>query len=67
MENGIVKHIKDSGHKETPYNQLRRYGILHKEYLKGYSDSLYEEMIIKGCLYVHCLEVQDRAEKMMDT
>ncbi|MBO4510313.1 MAG: TnpV protein [Lachnospiraceae bacterium] len=66
MDVSIVKHLKDPEHKVTPVNQLGRFGMLHKEYLKGYSDSLYEKMILQGNLYVHCLEVQERAEEMMD-
>jgi hypothetical protein len=45
---------------------LKRYGMLHKKYLKEHRPILYNELALTGELFPHCLEVEDAAQARLD-
>lgn len=49
-----------------PEGELRKYGLMRKDYLKNSRGGTYQAMILKGTLKKHCLEIQKQAEERFE-
>ncbi len=49
-----------------PEEELTRFGLMRKNFLKEHRGGIYQGMILTGELKAHCLEVQRQAEERMD-
>lgn len=49
-----------------PGGELRKFGLMRKQYLKEYKSGIYQGMILSGKLKDHLLMVQEQAELQFD-
>ena len=49
-----------------PDGELRKFGLMRKQYLKEYKSGIYQGMILSGKLKEHLLMVQEQAELQFD-
>ena len=49
-----------------PEGELRKYGLMRKNYLKEHRRGVYSGMLMTGELKAHCLEIQWQTEDRMD-
>lgn len=49
-----------------PEGELRKYGLMRKDYLKNHHGGIYSGMILTGELKCHLLMIQEQAEKRFD-
>lgn len=49
-----------------PDGELRKFGLMRKQYLKEYKSGIYQGMILSGKLKDHLLMVQEQAELQFD-
>ena len=52
--------------KEENQPELRKYGMMRKNYLKEYKSGIYQGMVLSGKLKEHLLMVQEQAELQFD-
>ena len=48
-----------------PGEELRKFGLMRKNYLKEYKSGIYQGMVLSGKLKEHLLMVQEQAELRM--
>lgn len=46
--------------------ELRKYGLMRKNYLKEYRSGIYQAMVLSGTLKEHLLLIQEQAEAKLD-
>lgn len=51
---------------QKPAGELRRFGLMWKQYLKEYKGGIYQDMVLSGTLKEHLLSVQEQAEARFD-
>ena len=49
-----------------PEGELRKYGLMRKNYLKEYRGGIYQAMVLSGTLKEHLLLVQEQAETRLE-
>ena len=49
-----------------PGEELRKFGLMRKNYLKEYKSGIYQGMVLSGKLKEHLLMVQEQAELQFD-
>ena len=49
-----------------PEGELRKYGLMRKNYLKDYRGGIYQAMMLSGTLKEHLLLIQEQAETKLD-
>ena len=49
-----------------PEGELRKFGLMRKQYLKEYRGGIYQGMVLSGTLKEHLLSVQEQAEARFD-
>ena len=49
-----------------PEGELRKYGLMRKNYLKEYRGGIYQAMVLSGTLKEHLLLIQEQAETRVD-
>ena len=49
-----------------PDGELRKFGLMRKNYLKEYRGGIYQGMVLSGTLKEHLLSVQEQAEARFD-
>ena len=49
-----------------PEGELRKFGLMRKNYLKEYRGGIYQGMVMSGTLKEHLLSVQEQAETRFD-
>ena len=49
-----------------PEGELRKYGLMRKNYLKEYKSGIYQAMVLSGTLKEHLLMIQEQAETKLD-
>lgn len=50
-----------------PEEPHTKYGRMRKNYLKEYRPATYNTLLLEGTLKSHCLDIQEQAQRMMDT
>ncbi len=50
-----------------PEGELRKFGLMRKQYLKEYRGGIYQGMVLSGTLKEHLLSLQEQAEARFDT
>ncbi|MBR0172179.1 MAG: TnpV protein [Lachnospiraceae bacterium] len=50
-----------------PEEPLTKYGRMRKNYLKEYRPATYNTLLLEGTLKSHCLDIQEQAQRRMDT
>ena len=51
---------------EQPERSLSKYGLMRRTYLKENCPGLFNRLVLRGTLYQHLLEVEDRANEMLE-
>lgn len=51
---------------EEPEQELTKYGLMRKNYLKEHRGGIYTGLLLTGELKAHCLQVQEQAEQRME-
>jgi len=51
---------------EQPDRSLGKYGLMRRRYLKENRPGLFNRLTLRGTLYQHLLEVEDRANEMLE-
>ena len=49
-----------------PEEELRKFGLMRKQYLKEHRGGIYQGMVLSGTLKEHLLSVQEQAEARFD-
>lgn len=49
-----------------PEEELRKFGLMRKHYLKEYKSGIYQGMVLSGKLKEHLIMVQEQAESRFD-
>lgn len=49
-----------------PEGELRKFGLMRKNYLKEYKGGIYQGMVLAGKLKEHLLMIQEQAEEKFD-
>ena len=52
---------------EQPKRNLTKYGLLRRSYLKQHRPGLFNRLWLNGTLFSHLLEVEDRANEMLES
>ena len=52
---------------EQPDRSLSKYGLMRRRYLKENRPGLFNRLVLRGILYQHLLEVEDRANEMLES
>ena len=52
---------------QQPEEPLTKYGRMRKNYLKEYRPATYNTLLLEGTLKSHCLDIQEQAQRRMDT
>ena len=47
---------------EEPEQEMTKYGLMRKNFLKEHKSGIYQGMLLSGRLTAHCLEMQEQAE-----
>ena len=51
---------------DQPDRSLSKYGLMRRRYLKENRPGLFNRLVLRGTLYQHLLEVEDRANEMLE-
>jgi hypothetical protein len=57
--------IPDLEAEETP-RSLTKYGMMHKRYLEQHNRITYNELVLTGQLFSHCLMIEEQAMNRLD-
>ena len=52
---------------EQPNRSLGKYGLLRRRYLKENRPGMFNRLVLRGTLFSHLLEVEDRANEMLES